>query len=279
LAYDNYRVTGHPLRLPYRQYYEEYEIVPPFSFLPLSTGPRAFQHFYLESRMLGTYQRARDWHLLVDRPIDWLVLLRIYYGNLIWLFPLVAFASSLWYSRKTRFAAVLIGVIVLASLTEVWWYPHYAAPFTAVLFILAVQSLRYLRQWKYNGHDVGRFLVRAMPVAAAVIMLVFEMREVGAYGIRAKAPTKEGMEQRLLAERPGRHVIFVRYHEGDNEHREWVYNPADIDAALVIWAHDLGPNENQRLMQYYAGRSFWLFEPYQPLRFQPYPRTVEIPSS
>ena len=29
-AYDNYRVTGHPLRLPYRQYYEQYEIVPPF---------------------------------------------------------------------------------------------------------------------------------------------------------------------------------------------------------------------------------------------------------
>ncbi len=37
LAYDNYRVTGHPLRLPYRQYYEQYEIVPPFSFMPIST--------------------------------------------------------------------------------------------------------------------------------------------------------------------------------------------------------------------------------------------------
>ena len=45
--------------------------------------------------MLGTYQRARDWHILVDRPIDWLVLLRSYYGNLIWLFPLAVFASSL----------------------------------------------------------------------------------------------------------------------------------------------------------------------------------------
>jgi len=270
LAYDNYRITGHPLRLPYRQYYEEYEIVPPFSFIPLSTSPRTFQHFYLESRMLGTYQRARDWHLFMDRPIDWIVLLRIYYGNLIWLFPLAAFASSLWYSRRTRFATVLIGVIAVASLTEVWWYPHYAAPFTAALFILVVQSLRYLRHWKYNGREIGRFLVRSMPIAVAVIMLLFESREVATDRVQARTPTKEAMEQILLTERPGRHLIFVRYHEGDTEHREWVYNLADIDAASVVWAHDLGPYENKRLMQYYAGRSSWLFEPYQPMRFQPY---------
>jgi len=54
---------------------------------------------------------------------------------------------------------VRVGV---ASATEVWWYPHYAAPFAAALFILLVQSLRYLRQWKYNAREVGRLLVCAM---------------------------------------------------------------------------------------------------------------------
>jgi hypothetical protein len=270
LAYDNYRITGHPLRLPYFQYHEQYDIVPPFSFMPLSTAPQTLRHFYLESRMLDTYGRVRSWRLFVDRPIDWLVLLRVYYGNLIWLFPLVAFASSLWYSRRTRFATVLVVVMVVASVTEVWWYPHYAAPLTAALFILVVQSLRYLRQWKYHGREVGRFLVRATPAAVAVIMLLMESRGIATYRVQAKTPTKEGMEETLLAQRPGRHVIFVRYREGDTEHREWVYNPADIDAAPVVWAHDLGPNENERLMHYYAGRSFWRFEPYPPMRFQPY---------
>ena len=72
-AYDNYRVTGHPLRLPYRQYYEQYEVVPPFSFMPISTTPsRTFRHFDLESRVQETYDRARSWRLLVDRPLDWL---------------------------------------------------------------------------------------------------------------------------------------------------------------------------------------------------------------
>src|SRR5205823_392687 len=50
LAYDNYRITGHPLRLPYREYYEQYEIVPPFSIVPISTAPRTFRNFDLESR-------------------------------------------------------------------------------------------------------------------------------------------------------------------------------------------------------------------------------------
>src|SRR5262245_17754091 len=162
LAYDNYRVTGHSLRLPYREYYEQYEIVPPFSFVPISTSPRAFRHFDLESRNRETYERAQDWRLLMDRPLDWLTLLRYYYGNLIWLLPVAVFAPVLWRSKKMWFVAVLVGVIGAASLTEVWWYPHYGAPFLAALLILLAHSLRYLRQWEYNGREVGRFLVSSM---------------------------------------------------------------------------------------------------------------------
>ena len=116
LACDNYRVTGHPLRLPYREYYEQYEIVPPFSFLPLSTAPRTFRHFDLESRARETYERVRSWRLFVDRPLDWLTLLRLYYGNLIWLLPLVVFMPFLWRSRRTRFATILVTAIGAASL-------------------------------------------------------------------------------------------------------------------------------------------------------------------
>src|SRR6266513_6399343 len=111
LAYDNYRVTGHPLRLPYREYYDQYEVVPPFSIMPISTSPRALRHFDLESRNRETYQRARSWRLLVDRPLDWLTLLRYYYGNLIWLLPLLVFMPALWRSRRTRFAVSLVAVI------------------------------------------------------------------------------------------------------------------------------------------------------------------------
>jgi len=274
-AYDNYRVTGHPLRLPYRQYYEQYEIVPPFSLMPISTTPpRTFRHFDLESRARETYNRARSWRLFVDRPMDWLVLLRHYYGNLIWLLPLVVFTPFLWRSKRTRFAAILVAVIGAASVIEVWWYPHYGAPFAAALLILAAQSMRYLRQWKYDGREMGRFLVTAMPVAVLLVMVASEAQGIATHRptnqVQASNAQKESVEQKLLETRPGQHVIFVRYSGMQSPHEEWVYNPADIDAAPVIWAQDMGKLENERLLHYYAGRSFWLFKPGESMSLSPY---------
>ncbi len=264
-AYDNYRVTGHPLRLPYREYYEQYERVPPFSFMPISTTPR--RHFDLDLRARETYDRARSWRLFVDRPRDWLILLRHYYGNLIWLLPLVAFAPCLWRSRRMPFAVILAVVIVAASMIEVWWYPHYAAPFAAALLILAAQSMRYLRQWNYHGRKVGRFLVSAMPVAVLVVMAASEAQGIAMHRtadqLQAKNAPKERVEKELREKQPGHHVIFVRYTGLHSPHQEWIYNPANIDAAPVIWAQDMGRIENERLLRYYAGRSFWLLKPDQ----------------
>jgi hypothetical protein len=277
LAYDNYRVTGHPLRLPYREYYEQYEIVPPFSFLPLSTAPRTFRHFDLESRGRETYERVRSRRLFVDRPLDWLTLLRFYYGNLIWLLPLVVFMPFLWRSRRTRFATILVTAIGAASLIEVWWYPHYAAPFTAALLILVAQSMRYLRQWNYGGRQPGRFLVSAMPVAVLLVMVASEAQAIATHRTadqeqakNAQVAQKERIEKQLLKKRSGQHVIFVRYAGLPSPHEEWIYNPADIDAAPVIWAQDLGHIENERLRRYYAGRSFWLFKPAESMNLSPY---------
>ena len=264
-AYDNYRVTGHPLRLPYREYYEQYERVTPFSFMPISTTPR--RHFDLDLRARETYDRARSWRLFVDRPKDWLILLRHYYGNLIWLLPLAAFTPCLWRSRRIRFAAILAMVIVAASMIEVWWYPHYGAPFAAALLILAAQSMRYLRQWNYHGRKVGRFLVSAMPVAVLLVMVASEAQAIATHRtadqLQAKNAPKESVEKELLEKQPGHHVIFVRYTGLRSPHQEWIYNPADIDAAPIIWAQDMGRIENERLLRYYAGRSFWLLKPDQ----------------
>jgi hypothetical protein len=277
LAYDNYRVTGHPLRLPYREYYEQYEIVPPFSVVPISSTPRTFRHFDLESRNRGTYERARSWHVFIDRSLDWLTQLRYYFANLIWLLPLAMFMPELWRSRRTRFALILMAIIGAASLIEVWWYPHYGAPFLAALLILVAQSMRYLRQWEYHRHEVGRFLVSAMPVAVFVVTIASEAEAIAAHQTtdqiqarNAQITQKENIEQELLKKQPGQHVIFVSYAGLPSPHEEWIYNPANIDAARVIWALDLGRTENEKLRHYYAGRSFWRFKPAESMNLKPY---------
>jgi hypothetical protein len=277
LAYDNYRVTGQPLRLPYRQYYEQYESVPPFWFVPISTAPRTLRPFDLETRVRETYHRARSWRLFADRPADWFILLSGYYGNVIWLLPLAASAPFLWRSRRTRFAAILTLVAGAASVLGVWWYPHYAAPFTAALLILATQALRYLRQWSYNGREVGRFLVNALPGAVLLMMIASEAKAIATHQtvdqIQARSTQigqKESIEQELLKKQPGRHVIFVSYAGLPSPHEEWIYNPANIDTAPVIWALDLGQTENDKLRHYYAGRSFWHFKPAASMNLSPY---------
>jgi hypothetical protein len=63
-----------------------------------------------------------------------------------------------------------------------------------------------------------------------------------------------------LARSPGRHLVFVRYWPGHIFQDEWVYNDADIDASAIVWARDLGP-EDEKLRQYYPDRKAWLLEP------------------
>ena len=41
----------------------------------------------------------------------------------------------------------------------------------------------------------------------------------------------------------------------EHEFDEWMQNAADIDRARVVWALDLGAEENDKLRQYYPDRS------------------------
>ena len=56
-------------------------------------------------------------------------------------------------------------------------------------------------------------------------------------------------------------LVFVRYAPQHIFQEEWVWNAADIDGARVVWARDLGPEENAKLLAYYPTRTALLFEP------------------
>jgi hypothetical protein len=87
------------------------------------------------------------------------------------------------------------------------------------------------------------------------------------YGIHAAdsakspSPARRIAVNRELAQAPGRQLVFVRYSSQHIFQEEWVWNEADIDAARVVWARDLGPDENRKLLKYYPGRTAWLLEP------------------
>ncbi|MEJ2006655.1 MAG: hypothetical protein P8Z30_00615, partial [Acidobacteriota bacterium] len=60
---------------------------------------------------------------------------------------------------------------------------------------------------------------------------------------------------------PGRQLVIVHYDPNHNVGLdEWVYNRADLKTAKVIWAHDMGPAENEKLIQYFKHRHVWLVD-------------------
>jgi hypothetical protein len=90
-------------------------------------------------------------------------------------------------------------------------------------------------------------------------------------GLNHQNPARRIAVARELAEIPGKLLVFVRYQPHHVFQDEWVYNAADIDSARIVWARDLGPEENQKLTRYFPDRVPILLEPdYRPPRLSPY---------
>jgi len=84
-------------------------------------------------------------------------------------------------------------------------------------------------------------------------------------------PQRRIAVSRQLSEVPGDVLVFVRYAPQHMFQEEWVWNAADIDGARVVWARDLGPEENGKLLAYYPARTALLFEPdARPMRLSRY---------
>jgi len=170
---------------------------------------------------------------------------------------------------------ICIGFAILGSLVQIVYYPHYAAPATAAIMIVLVQSFRHLRLYQFGTIPLGRFLSRAIPAAAFLLLLGSE----GARLWRQETPEqtqpvnarRDKLEARLRESSLRRNVIIVRYTGNQSPHEEWVYNRADIDAAEVVWAHEMGTQEDRKLVDYFKDRSIWLLEPDRdPERLEPY---------
>jgi hypothetical protein len=281
MAFYDYRVTGNPLRMPYQEYFAQYESVPPLIVLPVQ-HTKVFRHYDLDllNRVWARKenQTARSWRLPLVRAGDLYKTAETIFGDPLWLLVLLGFAPACFLARRTRLLVVLAGVLVAGATIEFVFNAHYAAPFTAVLLILLVQSLRHLgvrvARTLPGGKAAGRFAVLAL--CGTVIGVGLAAQAVRVYQrrtpdrIQAVNARKSTIERGLVASHPGRHLIFVRYTGTQNPHEEWIYNLADIDSEPVIWAQDMGA-ENGKLMAYYSGRSFWMFEPdVDPSYLKPY---------
>lgn len=283
LGYYNYRVTGSPLQYPEQMQRVPYAMAP--IFLWESPGPRpAYRHkpmaeFYAgwEMEIVPELSSAAGllWNAWKKLAAGWVFFL----GPTLTI-PLLFFPSIVR-DRRTRML-LIVGLPPLAGMgIDAWFYAHYAAPLTALLFAIVVQGLRHLRVWRRNSGQ-GLLLARAIPAICLAMIVVRVAAQPARIFLPPDQPatmfnTSEGNvdRARLLAKlsaTEGRHLVIVRYGPAHRSvMNEWVYNRADIDGAKVVWAREMDAVDNRELIRYFSGRRVWLVEADEaPPRLSPY---------
>jgi hypothetical protein len=270
----NKQVTGSWTSLPYQLSRYQYGAPTTFTFQPNPEPHRALtpeQELDYRAQCAVHDEPGSYWRRLWDR---------VGFYRFFFLTPLylaLPFFLLLLREWRFQFAAGALSLFALADNFYPYFYPHYIAALTCLFLLVSVASLERLTRW-------NAFAARILALFCATNFIfwygIHGMRDEGVRRSMVPYETWAYLNQgdpegrlainRQLEERPGKQLVFVRYSAQHGFH-EWIHNAADIDASRVVWALDLGPEENQKLIHYYPDRQIWLVLPDAlPPRITPY---------
>ena len=243
------RVSGSPFRLPYSFYRNTFTMAPHFIWQSPRPEPTYHQrvlrdfHTHWEMACWADARANRSPYRVLDKAKNYW---RFYVGP----FLTIPFLTVPWLWRRRRTRLLLISGVLfsLGLAVEVWYAPHYAAPAMGLCLLLGIQALRQLRQ------IAGVYAVRAIVLAAVLTPVV-------GGSIWVSDGSRRAGVLRELAAKGGRHLVLVRYRLSHDPGDEWVYNSADIDHSPVVWAREMDPSSNRRLVRYFQDRQVWLVQP------------------
>jgi hypothetical protein len=266
-GYYSWRVTGSPFRMPYMVNRDTYGWPENLAFL--APKKLTFRHQDLQDMYVKEVSRRDQYHTFTDilASLD-----TRFFDN--WTFltgpvltvPFLLF-PGLWRSRKLRPLAVFLAIIAGLNLFQLVLYPYHLGPVIPIIFTFVAAALRqtYVTLARHN-RTRGLYFVVAV---AACLLLVTAMKQNAellqiplAYWERAAEPHGEPRAsiQNWLSARPRPQLVLVRYASSHSPDQEWIYNRADIDHSKVVWARDLGPGQNAKLLHYFSNREAWLLD-------------------
>ena len=267
MGYYNYRTTGKAAQLPYVLNEKTYAASPHLYLLPPTPIP-AYRHEFIRKLWMEwdrpLYFAARHnplapWNFAADSVT------LFYFLNLL---GLAALAGLLLGKRSVVLPALgILSLPVLGVMMEKAFLPHYLAPICGIWLILAAAGMEACGEWCRNGRVVV-LVVLAVAAGSCVPGIANAARTA------RQTPRDIGTRPQLIANlqrQGGRHLVIVRYTPTHNLHADWVYNAADIDGSPVVWARDMGEENNRELVDYFKDRRIWLLEPdTSPMALKPY---------
>lgn len=265
--YYDWRLTGNPLMLPHAWNYKNY-VTSGLFLWEKKAVMRPYRNLqfqvYYNNWVRANYDRSWDAVQRVSQEK-----IENYNSVFFWqgAVPLLCFAPLALFDRRMRYLSVTLLASSVGLFLVVWSLPHYAAPLVCVIYGLLIQSLRHMRTLRFSGRRVGWGLSRAVVfllLVTTAILVYVRVRHPGwdwngDMGNRERAAVEKELEQM-----PGNQLAIVRYGPVHNVHEEWVYNKADIDGSKVVWAREMFPEQNQKLLDYYRDRQVWLVQPESP---------------
>jgi hypothetical protein len=272
--FQNKQVTGSWTELPYALSRYQYGIPTTFTFqqLPVPHNPLTIEQQVDYQTQSETHGPATD----TIRSYLRRLVARARFYRFFFLAPLyLVLPFFVCCLRELRFARVLavIAILWIGTTFYPYFYPHYIAAATRLFVLMSVQGLRKLSQIRLRGFPVGTEAVQIiLLLSTAHFLFWFGIHVWGDRNTELAATPYESWDSinegdpegriainRTLAKAPGKQLVFVHYSPQHGPY-EWVHNAADIDRSRVVWALDLGPEDNAELRRYYPERKVWTLE-------------------
>ena len=136
------------------------------------------------------------------------------------------FLPWMWKDRRVRPLMTIGGIFLVGLSVNTWFYPHYAAPITGLVYAIVLQGLRHLRVWRWHGLSAGLPLARSVPVLCLLMVLLRICAQPLSFYMPPDWPmtwyyTRPGNTERArietrLEQEPGLQLVLVRYKPNHN---------------------------------------------------------------
>jgi hypothetical protein len=278
MGFYNWRVTGSPLQMPYAVNRDTYGWPENLGFLPVkhvTFRDPVLRRMY--QKEIAHHSIYNSWQGFVD-SLD----LRAFENWSFFCGPVLTIPLLLlprvFLDRRTRPLVAILALMLGLNLFQMVLYPYHLGPIVPALFAIVAQGARHIyvflsRANPARGMAFAALLALSVAAASTLKLAATDLAIPVSYwehGAEAHRDARAYLQD-WLSRRPRKQLVMVHYSAQHSPDQEWVYNGADIDGSQVVWAREMDPQSDARLLSYFKDREVWLLNADSyPQRVRPY---------